>query len=57
MKYTLIAGNNKVYVFNVLACAELFLQAYGGTLITEQLYAEVYSELLTEKEIQNETFA
>lgn len=57
MKYTLIAGNNKVYVFNVLTCAEIFLQAYGGTLITEQLYAEVYSEFLTEKENQNETFA
>ena len=46
MKYTLITRNGKVFVFNVLACAETFQQAYGGTLITDQLYAEVYADLL-----------
>ncbi len=46
MKYTLITGKGKVFVFNILACAETFQQAYGGTLIIDQLYSEVYSELL-----------
>ena len=46
MKYTLITRNGKVFVFNILACAEQFRQAYGGTIITEQLYAEAYAELL-----------
>ena len=46
MKYTLITGKGKVLVFNVLACAETFQKAYGGTLITEKMYTEVYAELL-----------
>ena len=46
MKYTLITTKGKVFTFTVLACAETFQQAYGGTLITEQLYAEVYADFL-----------
>ena len=46
MKYTLITSNGKVLVFNVLACAETFQKAYGGTIITDQMYSEVYAELL-----------
>ena len=46
MKYTLITGKGKVLVFNVLACAETFQKAYGGTLITDQIYSEVYAEFL-----------
>jgi len=57
MKYTLIARNGKVFVFNVLACAEIFQQAYGGELITDKFYSEIYAEFLTEKETQNETVA
>jgi hypothetical protein len=57
MKYTLITRNGKVFVFNVLACAETFQQAYGGELITDKFYFEIYAEFLTEKETQNETFA
>ena len=48
MKYTLITGNGKVLVFNVKACAESFQMAYGGTLITDQLYSSVYAELLVD---------
>ena len=33
MKYTLITNAGKVYTFFVLAVAETYLQAYGGTLI------------------------
>ena len=34
MKYTLITKTGKVYTFYVLAVAETYQQAYGGTLIT-----------------------
>lgn len=46
MKYVLITGKGKVFTFTVLACAVTFQQAYGGTLITDQLYAEAYTDLL-----------
>jgi hypothetical protein len=32
MKYTLITAKGKVYTFFVLAVAETYQQAYGGTL-------------------------
>lgn len=48
MNYILITGKGKVYTFNIKACADIFLQAYGGTLITEQIYAEAYAELLAD---------
>ena len=32
MRYTLITAKGKVYTFFVLAVAETYLQAYGGTL-------------------------
>lgn len=48
MKYVLITSKGKVYTFSVKASAETFQQAYGGTLIEEQLYAEVYAELLAQ---------
>ena len=34
MKYTLITKTGKLYTFYVLAVAETYLQAYGGTLVT-----------------------
>ena len=46
MKYTLIASNGKVYTFFIKAVAETFQQAYGGTLITAEIYAQAYAELL-----------
>lgn len=47
MKYTLITPKGRVYTFFLLATAQIFEQAYGGTLITEEIYAEAYAELLT----------
>ena len=42
------ASNGKVFTFNVRACAETFQQAYGGTLITDQMYSSIYAELLVD---------
>jgi hypothetical protein len=53
MKYTLITSKGKVLVFNILACAETFQQAYGGTLITDQMYSSIYAELLVDNNSQN----
>lgn len=53
MKYTLITSKGKVFTFNIKACAESFQLAYGGTLITDQLYASVYAELLVDTEPKN----
>ena len=33
MPYTLITAKGKVYTFFVMAAAQTYLQAYGGTLI------------------------
>ena len=46
MKYTLITRKGKVFTFFIKTVAETFQQAYGGTIVT--------NEILTE-EIKNET--
>ena len=46
MKYTLITRKGEVFTFYIKECAETFQRAYGGTLITDKLYSEVYAELL-----------
>lgn len=38
MKYTLITRNGKVLAFNVKAAAELFQLAYGGVVITNDIF-------------------
>jgi hypothetical protein len=43
MKYILILKTGRVMAFNVLACAELYTQIYGGTLITSIIADEVES--------------
>lgn len=48
MKYTLITPQGRVLTFFIKATAEIFQQAYGGTLITDQIYAEAYAELLVD---------
>jgi hypothetical protein len=48
MKYTLITSKGKVYTFFIRAVAESYQAAYGGTLITDQIYAEAYAELLVD---------
>ena len=48
MKYVLILKSGKVMTFFVKAVAETYFVAFGGTLITEELYADAYAELLVE---------
>jgi hypothetical protein len=43
--YILITAKGKVMQFSVLACAEVYVAAYGGTIISNPLYAEVYAEV------------
>jgi hypothetical protein len=49
MKYTLITKTGKVYTFNILACAEAFQLAYGGCLVTDEIFATAYAELLVDQ--------
>lgn len=48
MKYTLVTSKGKVFTFFIKAVAETFQQAYGGTIIT--------NEILT-KETENESIS
>jgi hypothetical protein len=43
MKYILILTSGKIMAFNVLACAELYLQIYGGTLVSSIIENETQS--------------
>ncbi len=45
-KVLVILKSGKVMSFTVKACAETFVQAYGGIIVEEQIYAEAYAELL-----------
>ena len=49
MKYTLITPRGRVLTFYLQALAETYQQAYGGQLITEPLYSQIYSELLVDE--------
>ena len=49
MRFTLINSRGQVRVFHVKAVAELYQQLEGGVLITDQLYAEAYAELLVDE--------
>jgi hypothetical protein len=44
-RYTLILSNGRIMVFSVLACAEVFQQAHGGTLVTQQTGQESKEQL------------
>ena len=37
MQYILITPTGRLYVFDVLECAEIYKNAFGGTLIAEVL--------------------
>jgi|APGre2960657423_1045063.scaffolds.fasta_scaffold802083_1 hypothetical protein len=37
MNYTLITKTGKVYTFYILATAETYQKAYGGTLVTNEI--------------------
>mgnify|MGYP006266826577 CR=1 FL=1 len=40
MKYTLITTKGKVFIFNIKACAESFQLAYGGVIVTDEIFSE-----------------
>ena len=40
MRYTLITKTGRVYTFYVQALAETYLQAYGGTIITDEILVD-----------------
>ena len=46
MQYTLITKTGKVYTFYVLAVAETYQQAYGGTLITGDILVVQTAEVV-----------
>jgi hypothetical protein len=40
MPYTLITATGRVYTFYILAAAKIFLKAYGGTLVTDNVLVD-----------------
>jgi hypothetical protein len=40
MNITLITATGKVYTFYIMALAQQFQQAYGGTIVTKQVLAQ-----------------
>jgi hypothetical protein len=47
MSYTLITPMGKVYTFYLPAMAEMYQQAYGGTLIVPEQFERVLEQDLT----------
>lgn len=54
MKYTLIASNGKVFIFNVKACAETFQQAYGGVIVTQEILVDNNSQNVYNSSIEQQ---
>lgn len=44
MNYTLITKTGRVYTFYVQAVAETYLQAYGGTLVTNDILVDTTAQ-------------
>jgi hypothetical protein len=40
MQYSLITATGKLYTFLVLAVAETYQQAYGGTIVTKDILVD-----------------
>lgn len=40
MRYTLITASGKLYTFFVLAVALTYQQAYGGTVVTDEILVD-----------------
>ena len=40
MKYTLITLQGRVYTFYVQALAETYQQAYGGSIVTDEVFGK-----------------
>jgi len=45
MQYTLITPKGKVYTFFILTVAQTYQQAYGGTVVTNDVLVDAKSEL------------
>ena len=45
MKFTLIAGNGKVFTFFIRAVAETYQNAYGGIIVTDQVLVDNKSKV------------
>lgn len=45
MKYTLITSKGKVYTFFIKAVADTYAQAFGGTVITEEILKTICPEM------------
>ena len=54
MKFTLITGNGKVFIFNVKACAETFQQAYGGKIFTDEILVDNKSKIAYNSSIEQQ---
>jgi hypothetical protein len=54
MKYTLITSKGKVFIFNVKACAESFQQAYGGSIVTDEIWVDKKPESLYNSSIEQQ---
>jgi len=39
MKFTLVTPKGRIYTFYIRAAAECYQRAYGGTLITDSVFA------------------
>jgi hypothetical protein len=44
MRYTLITAKGKLYTFFVLAVAETYQQAYGGTIVTKDVLVDTVAQ-------------
>jgi hypothetical protein len=44
MNYTLITATGRVYTFFVLAVAETYQQAYGGTIVTKAVLVDIVAQ-------------
>ncbi len=40
MRYTLITATGRVYTFYLLAVAETYQQAYGGSIVTKDILVD-----------------
>jgi len=47
MRFTVITKRGKTLVFNIKACAEIFLQAYGGVMFSDEILTNLVENDLT----------
>lgn len=47
MRFTVITKRGKTLVFNIKACAEIFVQAYGGVMFGNEILTNLVENDLT----------